>query len=152
MAGVATINSFSAYAPQFGMQAVPARSESPESHEAPAAKKHAHGHAHGDTFVGHRDTGVDLKDLPLGRRLCSKMILWYQNNKTTHGGPLTFHCTYPQKARQFGRDIPSCSQYTLEAIQKHGVLKGILLGSGRIMNCNPISQRIGFLKDRFLEA
>ena len=32
---------------------------------------------------------------------------------------------------------PSCSQYTLEAIQKHGVIRGIFLGMKRILRCNP---------------
>ena len=32
---------------------------------------------------------------------------------------------------------PSCSQYTLEAIQVHGVFKGTYLGSWRILRCNP---------------
>ncbi|PLS85804.1 MAG: membrane protein insertion efficiency factor YidD [Actinobacteria bacterium] len=35
---------------------------------------------------------------------------------------------------------PSCSRYTLLAIQKHGVIKGILMGSWRIMRCNPFSK------------
>ncbi|MBA3473600.1 MAG: membrane protein insertion efficiency factor YidD [Rubrobacter sp.] len=35
---------------------------------------------------------------------------------------------------------PSCSEYPLQAIQKHGVLKGGLLGAWRIMRCNPWSK------------
>jgi uncharacterized protein len=35
---------------------------------------------------------------------------------------------------------PSCSEYTLQAIQKHGVLKGGLLGAWRIIRCNPWSK------------
>ena len=31
------------------------------------------------------------------------------------------------------RFSPSCSQYTLEAIQTHGCLKGLLLGAARIL-------------------
>ncbi len=38
------------------------------------------------------------------------------------------------------RFYPSCSQYTVLAIEKHGVLKGILMGSWRIMRCNPFSK------------
>ena len=32
---------------------------------------------------------------------------------------------------------PTCSTYTMEAIETHGVIKGILLGSWRILRCNP---------------
>ena len=35
---------------------------------------------------------------------------------------------------------PSCSEYALQAIQKHGVLKGGLLGVWRIVRCNPWSK------------
>ena len=35
---------------------------------------------------------------------------------------------------------PTCSQYMLEAIQRHGVLKGGLMGAWRILRCNPWSK------------
>jgi putative membrane protein insertion efficiency factor len=35
---------------------------------------------------------------------------------------------------------PSCSEYVLQAIQKHGLLKGGLLGAWRIIRCNPWSK------------
>jgi uncharacterized protein len=35
---------------------------------------------------------------------------------------------------------PTCSQYTLQAVQKHGVLKGGLMGAWRILRCNPWSK------------
>ncbi len=38
------------------------------------------------------------------------------------------------------RFIPSCSQYTLEAILKHGFFIGWLLGIYRIIRCNPFSK------------
>ena len=35
--------------------------------------------------------------------------------------------------------IPTCSEYGLEAIEKHGALKGSLLAIWRILRCNPFS-------------
>ena len=36
--------------------------------------------------------------------------------------------------------IPSCSEYMLEAILKHGVFYGVFLGIIRILKCNPFSK------------
>jgi putative membrane protein insertion efficiency factor len=38
------------------------------------------------------------------------------------------------------RYYPSCSNYTYQAIYKHGALKGGWLGFRRIMRCNPLSK------------
>ena len=35
------------------------------------------------------------------------------------------------------RFYPSCSQYTLEAVDQHGVVKGVRLGIVRISKCHP---------------
>lgn len=35
------------------------------------------------------------------------------------------------------RYYPSCSAYALGSIQQHGVIKGVALGSWRILRCNP---------------
>ena len=35
------------------------------------------------------------------------------------------------------RYTPTCSQYTFEAVQKYGVIKGLFLGIKRILRCNP---------------
>lgn len=32
---------------------------------------------------------------------------------------------------------PSCSEYMVEALKKHGALKGLLLGTKRILRCHP---------------
>lgn len=35
------------------------------------------------------------------------------------------------------RMIPTCSEYTYEAVEKYGVIRGIYLGGKRILKCNP---------------
>ncbi|MCK4272786.1 membrane protein insertion efficiency factor YidD [bacterium] len=35
------------------------------------------------------------------------------------------------------RFYPTCSQYTIEALNKYGILKGILCSARRIIRCNP---------------
>lgn len=35
---------------------------------------------------------------------------------------------------------PTCSEYTKQAIQKYGAVKGSLLGILRILKCNPFSK------------
>ena len=42
------------------------------------------------------------------------------------------------------RFTPSCSQYSIEAIEKHGVLKGVYLSAKRILSCHPFSGRHGY--------
>ncbi len=32
---------------------------------------------------------------------------------------------------------PTCSEYMIEAIEKHGVIKGLYLGIKRILRCHP---------------
>ena len=56
--------------------------------------------------------------------LSIKLILFYQKflSKKT--------CKY----------FPSCSQYMLEAILKHGFIYGLFLGLWRILRCNPWSK------------
>ncbi len=35
------------------------------------------------------------------------------------------------------RFIPTCSEYALQAVKKHGVIKGLVLSFIRIMKCHP---------------
>ncbi|MGA2090751.1 MAG: membrane protein insertion efficiency factor YidD [Endomicrobiales bacterium] len=36
------------------------------------------------------------------------------------------------------RFFPSCSQYAFDAIERHGVTKGVWLGMKRILRCHPL--------------
>jgi putative membrane protein insertion efficiency factor len=37
------------------------------------------------------------------------------------------------------RYTPTCSEYAMEAIEKHGVLRGGWLATRRVVSCNPFS-------------
>ncbi len=63
-----------------------------------------------------------MKDLP--KIVALKMIRFYQRAISPMLGK---NCRF----------IPTCSQYTYEAIQVHGFLKGFLLGVIRISKCHP---------------
>ncbi len=61
------------------------------------------------------------------KNICIAIIKFYQRNIS----PMkTTKCPY----------FPSCSCYGLEAVQKHGALKGSALAAWRIMRCNPLSR------------
>ncbi len=61
---------------------------------------------------------------PYLKALCMRLIILYQKYFSRHT------CLYR----------PTCSQYTLEAINNLGVIVGILLGAWRILRCNPFSK------------
>ena len=61
---------------------------------------------------------------PYIKMLCMRMILFYQRHLSHHT------CLYE----------PTCSEYTKRCINNWGVLVGILLGTWRILRCNPLSK------------
>ena len=61
------------------------------------------------------------------KKIILKMILFYQKNIS----PLQKSCClYP----------PTCSEYTRQAVEKYGAIKGSALGVWRILRCNPFSK------------
>ena len=36
------------------------------------------------------------------------------------------------------RYLPTCSQYFIDSLNEYGVLKGILMGTKRILKCHPV--------------
>jgi len=47
------------------------------------------------------------------------------------------HLSLDEKGIKVCRYTPTCSEYTYQAIEKYGVLKGGLMGLKRIIRCNP---------------
>ena len=46
----------------------------------------------------------------------------------------------PLKVRTHCIYTPTCSQYAIEALKKHGIIKGTLLSIWRILRCNPFAK------------
>lgn len=61
-----------------------------------------------------------------------KAIRLYQRTLSPDHGPL--RRLYPDGYCRFS---PTCSQYTADAIEKYGFLRGSGLGLWRILRCNP---------------
>lgn len=50
-----------------------------------------------------------------------------------HGYQRYISPLFPPSCRYY----PTCSNYMIQAIQKHGAIKGVLMGSTRILRCHP---------------
>ena len=48
----------------------------------------------------------------------------------------------PLKGKSTCKFYPTCSQYSIEAIEKYGALKGGLMSVWRILRCNPFSKGV----------
>ena len=48
----------------------------------------------------------------------------------------------PFRSHKQCRFIPTCSEYTKEAIKEYGSIKGTYMGFKRILRCNPLSKKI----------
>lgn len=64
------------------------------------------------------------------KKLCLFLINLYKKTISPFLSFLGIHCKY----------YPSCSEYTRQAIEKYGVIKGCFLGIKRILKCNPFSK------------
>jgi len=63
------------------------------------------------------------------------IIKFYQKTLSFDHGPLKAYYPYG-----FCRFTPTCSEYSIEAIKKHGPIKGIIKSIWRIMRCNPFNK------------
>ena len=59
-----------------------------------------------------------------------KIIKFYKQNISPYFAQQGVHCKFE----------PTCSEYTRQAIEKYGSLKGIYLGFKRFIKCNPFSK------------
>ncbi|MBU1016673.1 MAG: membrane protein insertion efficiency factor YidD [Patescibacteria group bacterium] len=69
-----------------------------------------------------------------------KFIIWLLKKYQKY---LSFDTGVPKKlipALHICRFIPTCSQYTIEAVEKYGTVKGLYLGFKRIIRCNPFNK------------
>jgi uncharacterized protein len=65
--------------------------------------------------------------LKLPARVAIACVRFYQRGISPLIGP---SCRYQ----------PTCSEYTVQAINKYGVIRGIFRGSLRILRCHPFSR------------
>ncbi|KJY61937.1 putative membrane protein insertion efficiency factor [Bombilactobacillus mellifer] len=65
------------------------------------------------------------------------LVKWYQK----YLSPLT-----PPSCRYY----PTCSNYMIMAVKKHGVFLGLIMGIARIIRCNPfVRGGVDFVPDQF---
>lgn len=74
-----------------------------------------------------------MKKNNLGQKIALKTIRFYQ--KTSFFHHQIFRMFY--MTDKVCRFTPTCSEYTYQAIEKYGVIKGSWLGLKRIVRCNP---------------
>lgn len=65
------------------------------------------------------------------RDLLIRVLVWPVGFYQKHISP-----GLPQRCRYY----PTCSEYAVTSLQTHGPLKGVVLGSWRILRCNPWSR------------
>ncbi|MBQ7045326.1 MAG: membrane protein insertion efficiency factor YidD [Clostridia bacterium] len=72
------------------------------------------------------------------KKLLIKLIRFYQK----HISPKKVACC---------RFYPTCSAYAIEAISRHGAIKGSILSGYRILRCNPLCKGgVDLVPERFL--
>jgi uncharacterized protein len=73
------------------------------------------------------------------RLLVRKMVLWmirgYQKTLSFDHG--WFSYLYPYGYCRFR---PTCSEYTYQAVEKYGIIKGGFMGLKRVIRCNPFNK------------
>ena len=80
------------------------------------------------------------------KKLGLKMIRAYKNSTFIHEKlykAINLKCLYAEQG------MPSCSQFGFAAVEKKGFIVGSLMALGRMLNCNPVSGKLGLTKKLF---
>lgn len=64
------------------------------------------------------------------KKILIGLINGYQKHVSKWLSHNNIHCKF----------YPTCSEYTKQAINKYGSIRGIILGVARIIRCNPFSK------------
>ena len=64
------------------------------------------------------------------KNLLIKIIIFYQKHISCWLEQKNIRCKY----------YPTCSEYSKQAIEKYGIIKGLILSAKRILKCNPFSK------------
>ncbi len=64
------------------------------------------------------------------KKILLKLIDFYKKNISLWLESKNIKCKF----------YPTCSEYTRQAIEKYGALKGLILGIYRVLRCNPFSK------------
>jgi len=83
--------------------------------------------------LGRTNYHMQLRYVP--RIIGLKLIKLYQKTLSPDHGPLAR--LYPNGYCRFH---PTCSMYTFQAVEKHGLFKGAMMGCWRVLRCNPWSK------------
>jgi putative membrane protein insertion efficiency factor len=76
-----------------------------------------------------------MKITYIPRRIAQALVLGYQKTLSPDHGLLQ-----PLFPYGYCKYHPSCSEYTYQALGKYGLIKGLVLGSWRVLRCNPWSK------------
>ncbi len=71
----------------------------------------------------------------MSKKILLRIIKIYQSTLSFDHGWLHYF-----KPLGLCRFRPTCSEYTYQAVEKHGVLGGLYRGFKRILRCNPFNQ------------
>jgi putative membrane protein insertion efficiency factor len=68
----------------------------------------------------------------MGRKIVVALIRLYQRTLSPDHGLMK--CVFPRGTCRF---MPTCSEYTLDAVTEYGAIRGLWLGSKRVGRCHP---------------